>query len=162
MPLQNLRYVIVFLIHLIIHQNFIKMKKFLSIAVLCCIVAMTGIFSSCTREDGDWQYMVKLDPNTPEGVYNNYNLFYDQIVVENMKASANSYSEDTHTYVFRGEKKEVSKRAEGAFNKSIDAVEAARPQHPGILVGGTKINLILINRDTNKEEIVLTRTLKED
>ena len=126
------------------------MKKFLSIAVICCIVAMTGIFSSCGRvEDGDWQYMVKLDPNTPEGVHNNYYMFYDKIVVDIMKASANSYSE-------------TSKRAENAFNKSIDAVEAARPQHPGILVGGTKINLILINRDTNKEEIVLTRTLKED
>jgi hypothetical protein len=139
------------------------MKKFLSIAVICCVVAMTGIFSSCGRiEDGDWQYMVKLDSNTPEGVHNNYYLFYDQIVVDNMKASADRYSENTSTYVFRGEKKAVSKRAENAFNKSIDAVEAARPQHPGILVGGTKINLILINRDTNKEEIVLTRTLKED
>ena len=106
--------------------------------------------------------MVKLDPNTQEGVDNNYYMFYDKIVVDIMKASANSYSETTNTYVFRGEKNEVSKRAENAFNKSIDAVEAARPQHPGILVGGTKINLILINRDTNKEEIVLTRTLKED
>ena len=32
----------------------------------------------------------------------------------------------------------------------------------GVLMGGTKINLMLNNRDTNKDEIVLTRTLKED
>ena len=53
-------------------------------------------------------------------------------------------------------------RIRSAFNKAIDAVEVARASHPGVLMGGTKINLMLNNRDTNQDEIVLTRTLKED
>ena len=139
------------------------MKKFLSIAVICCIVAMTGIFSSCGRvEDGDWIYSVKLDPNTEEGMVNNYRMWFEQIVIDNIKASADSYTETTGIYVFKGEKKVVSKRAENAFNKAIDAVEVARAGHPGVLMGGVKINLMLSNRDTNKDEIVLTRTLKQD
>ena len=139
------------------------MKKFLYIAVICCVVAMSGIFSSCTpREDGDWLFSVKLDPSTPDGIANNYAFFFEKVVIDNMKASADSYTESSRIYVFRGEKKEVRKRAETAFNKAMDAVEAARADHPGVLMGGTKINLILANRDTNEDEIILTRTLKED
>lgn len=139
------------------------MKKFLYIAVICCVVAMSGIFSSCTpREDGDWLFSVKLDPSTPDGIANNYAFFFEKVVIDNMKASADSYTESSRIYVFKGEKKEVRKRAEAAFNKAIDAVEAARADHPGILMGGTKINLLLANRDTNEDEIILTRTLKED
>ena len=139
------------------------MKKFLSIAVICCVVAMSGIFTSCEPvEDGDWIFSVKLDPNTEEGLVGNYYMWFDQVVSDNMKASADSYTETTGIYVFKGEKKEVGKRAENAFNKAIDAVEVARASHPGVLMGGTKINLMLNNRDTNKDEIVLTRTLKED
>ena len=139
------------------------MKKFLSIAVICCVVAMSGVFTSCEPvEDGDWLYSVKLDESTPEGLANNYYFFFDQIVIDNMKASADSYTESSRIYVFKGEKKEVRKRAEAAFNKAIDAVEAARADHPGVLMGGLKINLLLANRDTNQDEIALTRTLKED
>lgn len=139
------------------------MKKFLSIAVICCIVAMTGIFSSCGRvEDGDWIYSVKLDPSTEAGMAGNYHMWFEQIVIDNMKASADSYTESSNLYVFRGEKKEVRKRAENAFNKAIDAVEAARANHPSVLMGGTKINLFLANRDTNQDELILSRTLKED
>lgn len=139
------------------------MKKFLSIAVICCVVAMSGIFTSCEPvEDGDWVFSVKLDPSTEAGMAGNYHMWFEQIVIDNMKASADSYTESSNLYVFRGEKKEVRKRAENAFNKAIDAVEAARANHPGVLMGGTKINLMLNNRDTNQDEIVLTRTLKED
>ena len=139
------------------------MKKFLSIAVICCIVAMTGIFSSCGRvEDGDWIFSVKLDPNTEEGLVGNYYMWFDQVVIDNMKASANSYNETTRVYVFKGEKKEVRKKAENAFNKAIDAVEVARASHPGVLMGGLKINLFLENRDTNQDELILSRTLKQD
>lgn len=139
------------------------MKKFLSIAVICCIVAMTGIFSSCGRvEDGDWIFSVKLDPNTEEGLVGNYYMWFDQIVIDNMKASASSYNETTRIYVFKGEKKEVRKKAENAFNKAVDAVEAARASHPGVLMGGLKINLFLENRDTNQDELILSRTLKQD
>lgn len=139
------------------------MKKFLSIAVICCVVAMSGIFTSCTKvEDGDWLFYVKLDPNTEDGMANNYTLFFEKIVIDNMKASADRYTESTRTYVFRGEKNEVRKRAEVAFNKAIDAVEVDRANHPGILMGGVKINLSLVNRDTNEEEIIMTRTLKQD
>lgn len=139
------------------------MKKFLSIAVICCVVAMSGIFTSCEPvEDGDWIFSVKLDPNTEEGLVGNYYMWFDQVVIDNMKASANSYNETTRVYVFKGEKKEVRKKAENAFNKAIDAVEVARASHPGVLMGGLKINLFLENRDTNQDELILSRTLKQD
>ncbi len=139
------------------------MKRFLSIAVICCVVAMSGIFTSCEPvEDGDWVFSVKLDPSTEEGMAGNYYMWFEQIVIDNMKASADSYTESSKIYVFRGEKKEVRKRAENAFNKAIDAVEAARASHPGVLMGGTKINLFLANRDTNQDELILSRTLKQD
>ena len=139
------------------------MKKFLSIAVICCVVAMSGIFTSCEPvEDGDWIFSVKLDPNTEEGLVGNYYMWFDQVVIDNMKASANSYNETTRVYVFKGEKKEVRKKAENAFNKAIDAVEVARASHPGVLMGGLKINLFLANRDTNQDELILSRTLKQD
>ena len=104
------------------------MKKFLSIAVICCVVAMSGIFTSCEPvEDGDWIFSVKLDPNTEEGLVGNYYMWFDQVVIDNMKASANSYK-----------------------------------SHPGVLMGGLKINLFLENRDTNQDELILSRTLKQD
>jgi hypothetical protein len=139
------------------------MKKFLSIAVICCVVAMSGIFTSCEPvEGGDWVFSVKLDPSTEAGMAGNYYMWFEQVVIDNMKASADSYTESSKIYVFKGEKKEVRKRAENAFNKAIDAVEAARASHPGVLMGGTKINLFLANRDTNQDELVLSRTLKQD
>lgn len=143
-------------------SKFYQNEKDFSIAVICCVVAMTGIFTSCTREDGDWAFTVKLDPSTPDGIANNYAFFFESVVIDNMKASADRYTESSRVYIFRGEKKEVRKRAEAAFNKAIDALEASRASHPGVLMGGTKINLVLSNRDTNADEIILTRTLKED
>jgi len=138
------------------------MKKFLSIAVICCIVAMTGIFSSCTpREDGDWLYFVRVDESTETSLSNNFYAFAYPIVEESMKADADRYDASTGMFVFRGEKKEVTKRAEDSFNKAITKVENDPDYNYPVILAGIKVNLTRTNRDTNKEEVVYSRTLKD-
>ncbi len=147
--------------HIFIHQNSIKMKKVFSIAIVCCLMAMTGIFSSCTREDGDWIYTVKVDPSTEDALQNNFEVFAYPTIAESMKADADSYTESSRIFTFRGEKKAVAKRAEESFNKAITKVESREGYNQLIILGGIKVNLLRTNRDTNKEEVVYSRTLKE-
>ena len=162
MPLRNCLYEILFVNHIFIHQNLIKMKKVFSIAIICCLVAVTGIFSSCKpREDGDWLYAVKVDPSTESSLQNNFEVFAYPTIAESMKADADSYTESSRIFTFRGEKKEVAKRAEESFNKAITKVESREGYNQPIVLGGIKVNLLRTNRDTNKEEVVYSRTLKE-
>lgn len=138
------------------------MKKVFSIAIVCCLMAMTGIFSSCTpREDGDWLYFVRVDNNTETSLHNNFYTFAYPIVEESMKADADRYDKNTGMFVFRGEKKEVTKRAEDSFNKAINKVENTPDYNHPIILAGIKVNLTRTNRDTNKEEVVYSRTLKD-
>lgn len=138
------------------------MKKIFSIAIVCCLVAMTGLFSSCTpREDGDWLYFVRVDENTENSLKNNFNVFAYPIVAESMKADADRYDPNTGMFVFRGEKKEVTKRAEDSFNKAITKVENDPEYNTLIILAGIKVNLTRTNRDTNQEEVVYSRTLKD-
>jgi len=125
-------------------------------------MAMTGIFSSCNpREDGDWLYFVKVDENTEVSLQNNFNVFAYPIIAESMKADADRYDEGTGMFVFRGEKKAVAKKAEDSFNKAMTKVESREGYNQLIILGGIKVNLLRTNRDTNKEEVVYSRTFKE-
>jgi hypothetical protein len=134
------------------------MKKLFSIAIVCCLFAMTGIFSSCTKEDGDWIFSVQLDPsNETPGDQNSYEAFINPIMTEAMKADADRYQEPSNTFIFRGEKSKALKRAENAFDKGVSQVKGS---NSGNMIAGTgiKINLCRSNRDTNQDEVVRSYT----
>ncbi len=138
------------------------MKKIIPIALICGLLAMTNILSSCgTREDGDWIFSVKVDPSTSTDLSMNFDFFANPIIIESMKADANRFVEGSQTYVFSGEKSEVLKNAKAAFQKAINAVESKDDYNQVVILGGIKVNLLRTNRDTNVEEVVDTRTLKE-
>ncbi|MCR4737709.1 MAG: hypothetical protein K5846_06070 [Bacteroidales bacterium] len=135
------------------------MKKYLSIVIICCLVSVTGLFSSCgVHEDGDWIFSIQLDPsNETEADRNSFEAFINPTMTEVMKASADRYTESSNTFIFNGEKSEVLKRAENAFVKGTTQIESSGHMEP---IDNIKINLCRTNRDTNQDEVVKSHTFK--
>jgi hypothetical protein len=136
------------------------MKKVFSIAIVCCLIAMTGIFSSCSRlENGEWIYSIQLDPsNQTQADLNSYEAFINPVMTTVMKAEADRHQASSNTFVFIGEKSEVLKRAEKAFDKATAQVESTVNLD---YIHNIKINLCCSNRDTNKDEVVKSHTFKK-
>ena len=72
------------------------MKRVFSIVVISCIVALSGLFSSCKpQEEGEWMYYIQLDSSTDGNVAQDvFFSFIEPTMLNVMKNDADRYTYD--------------------------------------------------------------------
>ena len=135
------------------------MKKIFSLAVICCMVALSGItFSSCKPEEkGDYFFSIKLDPASVDSHLDSYNVLIKPKICSAMEKDAKEYHPSSTTFIFSGEKNEVLKNVKNSFQKAVKSIEDD-PNYGqgGVSFTGMKVLLTHTNTDgeTQKEETI--------
>ena len=126
------------------------MKKYFSLAVVCCLALVGVVFSSCNNEQkSSYQYIVGLDDTIEqdERMSMQFELNALPVIMEEMKKSADQPSEVS--VIYKDTKSNADKRAKDAFAAGI-----AKLREGGI---GSYKDLVVVlkglNNDTNKWEV---------
>jgi len=126
------------------------MKKYFSLAVVCCLAMVAVVFSSCNNEQkSSYQYIVGLDDTIEqdERMSMQFELNALPVIMEEMKKSADQPSEVS--VIYKDTKSNADKRAKDAFASGI-----AKLREGGI---GSYKDLVVVlkglNNDTNKWEV---------
>ena len=126
------------------------MKKYFSLAVVCCLALVGVVFSSCNNEQkSSYQYIVGLDDTIEqdERMSMQFELNALPVIMEEMKKSADQPSEVS--VIYKDKKSNADKRAKDAFAAGI-----AKLREGGI---GSYKDLVVVlkglNNDTNKWEV---------
>lgn len=126
------------------------MKKYFSLAVVCCLAFVGVVFSSCNNEQkSSYQYIVGLDDTIEqdESMSMQFELNALPVIMEEMKKSADQPSEVS--VIYKDTKSNADKRAKDAFAAGI-----AKLREGGI---GSYKDLVVVlkglNNDTNKWEV---------
>lgn len=126
------------------------MKKYFSLAVVCCLALVGVVFSSCNNEQkSSYQYIVGLDDTIEqdERMSMQFELNALPVIMEEMKKSADQPSEVS--VIYKDTKSNADKRAKDAFATGI-----AKLREGGI---GSYKDLVVVlkglNNDTNKWEV---------
>ena len=126
------------------------MKKYFSLAVVCCLAMVAVVFSSCNNEQkSSYQYIVGLDDTIEqdERMSMQFELNALPVIMEEMKKSADQPSEVS--VIYKDTKSNADKRAKDAFAAGI-----AKLREGGI---GSYKDLVVVlkglNNDTNKWEV---------
>lgn len=118
------------------------MKKLFSITVISCLVALSGLFSSCKpQEESEWLYYIKLDSSTDN--MNTQDLFFSIIepsMLNVMKNDADRYTEYGQMY-FNGGESAALNRAKKSFKKAYKALENSPEGAANVSGTGIKVNL---------------------
>ena len=132
------------------------MKKYFSLAVVCCLALVGVVFSSCNNEQkSSYQYIVGLDDTIEqdERMSMQFELNALPVIMEEMKKSADQPSEVS--VIYKDTKSNADKRAKDAFATGI-----AKLREGGI---GSYKDLVVVlkglNNDTNKWEVKVKVTL---
>jgi len=126
------------------------MKRILSLAVICCLVALSGItFSSCGKvEKGDYLFSIKLDPASVDSHLDSYNVLVYPKMFDAMAKDAKESFPENGTLIFSGEKNEVMKKAKESFQKAAKSIEdAPNYNQGGVIYTGMKVLLMYTNTD---------------
>jgi hypothetical protein len=141
------------------------MKKIFTLAVICCMVALSGIaFSSCKPEQkGDYFFSLKLDPASVDEHLDSYNvLVYPKMFDAMAKDAKESYPENG-TLIFSGEKNQVMKTVKKSFQNAAKSIEdGPNYNQAGVIYTGMKVNLMYTNTDGEgqKDEVIDFHTFK--
>ena len=126
------------------------MKKYFSLAVVCCLALVGVVFSSFNNEQkSSYQYIVGLDDTIEqdERMSMQFELNALPVIMEEMKKSADQPSEVS--VIYKDTKSNADKRAKDAFAAGI-----AKLREGGI---GSYKDLVVVlkglNNDTNKWEV---------
>ena len=126
------------------------MKKYFSLAVVCCLALVGVVFSSCNNEQkSSYQYVVGLDDTIEqdERMSMQFELNALPVIMEEMKKSADQPSEVS--VIYKDTQSNADKRAKDAFAAGI-----AKLREGGI---GSYKDLVVVlkglNNDTNKWEV---------
>ena len=126
------------------------MKKYFSLAVVCCLALVGVVFSSCNNEQkSSYQYIVGLDDTIEqdERMSMQFELNALPVIMEEMKKSADQPSEVS--VIYKDTQSNADKRAKDAFAAGI-----AKLREGGI---GSYKDLVVVlkglNNDTNKWEV---------
>jgi len=119
------------------------MKRVFSIVVISCIVALSGLFSSCKpQEEGEWMYYIRLDSSTDGNVAQD--LFFSIIepsMLNVMKNDADRYTEYGQMLYFNGGESAALNRAKKSFKKAYKALENSPEGAANVSGTGIKVNL---------------------
>ena len=130
------------------------MKKYFSLAVVCCLAMVAVVFSSCVGDQkSSYQYVVALDDRIQqdERMAAQFELnALPQIVAEMQKAS-----DQAGSIIFKDTKANADKRAKDAFASAI-----AKFREGGV---GSYKDLVVVlkamDNDTNKWSVIDSVTL---
>jgi len=130
------------------------MKKYFSLAVVCCLAMVAVVFSSCAGDQkSSYQYVVALDDRIEqdERMAAQFELnALPQIVSEMQKAS-----DQAGSIIFKDTKANADKRAKDAFASAI-----AKFREGGV---GSYKDLVVVlktmDNDTNKWSVIDSVTL---
>lgn len=130
------------------------MKKYFSLAVVCCLAMVAVVFSSCVGDQkSSYQYVVALDDRIQqdERMAAQFELnALPQIVSEMQKAS-----DQAGSIIFKDTKANADKRAKDAFASAI-----AKFREGGV---GSYKDLVVVlkamDNDTNKWSVIDSVTL---
>lgn len=130
------------------------MKKYFSLAVVCCLAMVAVVFSSCAGDQkSSYQYVVALDDRIQqdERMAAQFELnVLPQIVEEMQKAS-----DQAGSIIFKDTKANADKRAKDAFASAI-----AKFREGGV---GSYKDLVVVlkamDNDTNKWAVIDSVTL---
>ncbi len=130
------------------------MKKYFSLAVVCCLAMVAVVFSSCVGDQkSSYQYVVALDDRIQqdERMAAQFELnALPQIVAEMQKAS-----DQAGSIIFKDTKANADKRAKDAFASAI-----AKFREGGV---GSYKDLVVVlkamDNDTNKWAVIDSVTL---
>lgn len=119
------------------------MKRVFSIVVISCIVALSGLFSSCKpQEEGEWMYYIRLDSSTDGNVaQDQFFSFIEPTMLNVMKNDADRYSEYGQMLYFNGGESAALNRAKKSFKKAYKAVENSPEGATNVFLRGIKVNL---------------------
>jgi hypothetical protein len=139
-------------IRTIINQEILQkiMKKIFSLAIICCMVVLSGIaFSSCKPEEkGDYFFSIKLDPASVDSHLDSYNVLVYPKMFDAMAKDAKESFPENGTLIFSGEKNEVMKKAKESFQKAAKSIEdAPNYNQGGVIYTGMKVLLMYTNTD---------------
>jgi len=126
------------------------MKKIFSLAIICCMVVLSGIaFSSCKPEEkGDYFFSIKLDPASVDSHLDSYNVLVYPKMFDAMAKDAKESFPENGTLIFSGEKNEVMKKAKESFQKAAKSIEdAPNYNQGGVIYTGMKVLLMYTNTD---------------
>ena len=126
------------------------MKKIYSLAVICCMVALSGIaFSSCKPEEkGDYFFSIKLDPASVDEHLDSYNVLVYPKMFDAMAKDAKESFPENGTLIFSGEKQTVMKKAKESFQNAAKSIENGENYNQaGVIYTGMKVNLMYTNTD---------------
>jgi phosphomevalonate kinase len=119
------------------------MKKLFSITVISCLVAFSGLFSSCKQqEESEWLYYIQLDSSTDN--MNTQDLFFSIIepsMLNVMKNDADRYTEYCQMLYFNGGESAALNRAKKSFRKAYKALENSPEGAINVSGKGIKVNL---------------------
>ena len=101
------------------------MKKIFTLAVICCMVALSGIaFSSCKPEEkGDYFFSIKLDPASVDEHLDSYNVLVYPKMFDAMAKDAKESFPENGTLIFSGEKSQVMKTVKKSFQNAAKSIE---------------------------------------
>lgn len=128
------------------------MKKIFTLAVICFMVALSGIaFSSCKPEEkGDYFFSIKLDPASADSHLDSYNLLIKPKLCSAMEKDAKEFHPTSTTFIFSGEKNQVMKNVKKSFQNAAKSIE----DDPNYGQGGvsfTGMKVLLTHTNTNGE-----------
>ena len=119
------------------------MKRVFSIVVISCMVALSGLFSSCKQqEEGEWMYYIQLDSSTDGNVaQDQFFSFIEPTMLNVMKNDADRYSENGLMLYFNGGESAALNRAKKSFKNAYKAVENSPEGATNVFLRGIKVNL---------------------
>lgn len=127
------------------------MKKFFSLAVVCCLAMVAVVFNSCSGEQkSSYQYAVALDDRIQqdESMAAQFELNALPIIVNEMKKTVDQQSESS--IIYKDTKANADKRAKDAF-----AVGIAKLREGGV---GSYKDLVVVlkamNNDNNQWSVI--------
>lgn len=117
------------------------MKRVFSIAVISCIFALSGLFTSCKpQEDVEWLFFIKLDSSTDYMVAQDR---YECIIFPTMFLVMSDDADNAHSaaFGFYGSESSALHRAKKSFKKAYQSVENSPEGAANVSDTGIKVNL---------------------
>lgn len=120
------------------------MKRVFSIAVISCIFALSGLFTSCKpQEDVEWLFFIQLDSSTDYMVAQDR---YECIIFPTMFLVMSDDADKAHsaTFGFYGSESSALHRAKKSFKRLINQSKTVRKVPPMFPAPASKLTFAAI------------------
>lgn len=142
------------------------MKKIFLMAAMCCLVAGSAMFTSCTNtmSESDFFYTVALPDDATDAERNTFEVAAAPTIFREMQAISKDPTKPDRYFILHGTRKTCDAKGKAALDKAMNEIEAREGYNEVLLLGGIKVRFCYCDTETGEVKIkedVYTRTFKK-